>query len=139
MGLLVRPLLAILPFKNQLQADFADQGLTVLAINLDEETSDAQSFLAGHPTHFKIADGTNQACATSFHVEAMPSSYLIDRTGKVGYIDHGFRTGDAGALRAMATSLVGEPIATPCVSNRPQIRLELACQDQSIFIPWLVY
>ena len=84
---------------NQLQADFANQGLTVLALNLDEEASAAQSFLLEHPARFKIADGTNQACATSFHVEAMPSSYLIVRAGKVRYIHHGFRDGDVNVNR----------------------------------------
>ena len=98
---------------NQLQADFANQGLTVLALNLDEEASAAQSFLLEHPARFKIADGTNQACATSFHVEAMPSSYLIDRAGKVRYIHHGFRDGDVNVNRnggEPATAANSQPI-----------------------------
>lgn len=101
------------PFMNQLQTEFGEQGLTVLAINLDEEAADAQSFLAGHPASFKVAGGANQECASSFHVEAMPSSYLIDRAGKVRYIHHGFRAGDAELLRGLTASLMAEPVATP--------------------------
>ncbi len=101
------------PFMNQLQSDFGDQGLTVVALNLDEEASDAQAFLASHPASFKIATGANQACASSFHVEAMPSSYLIDRAGKVRYIHHGFRAGDAELLHGLAASLLAEPVAAP--------------------------
>jgi thiol-disulfide isomerase/thioredoxin len=101
------------PFMNQLQSDFGDKGLTVVAVNLDEEVSDAQSFLASHPASFNVAGGANQECAASFHVEAMPSSYLIDRAGKVRYIHHGFRSGDAELLHGLAATLVAEPASAP--------------------------
>lgn len=101
------------PFMNQLQSTLGDKGLTVVAINLDEEATDAQTFLASHAASFKVASGANQACASSFHVEAMPSSYLIDRAGKVRYIHHGFRAGDAELLQGLAASLVAEPAAAP--------------------------
>ena len=101
------------PFMNQLQTDLGDKGLAVGAINLDEEQADAQSFLANHPASFKVAGGANQDCASAFQVEAMPSSYLIDRAGKVRYIHHGFRSGDAERLRGLATSLLAEPAAAP--------------------------
>ena len=101
------------PFMNQLQSTLGGKGLAVLAINLDEEASDAQSFLASHPADFKVAGGANQDCAAAFQVEAMPSSYLIDREGRVRYIHHGFRAGDAELLQGLATSLVAEPAAAP--------------------------
>ncbi len=102
------------PFMNQLQSEFGDKGLAVVAINLDEEAGDAQSFLASHPASFNVATGgSNQDCASSFHVEAMPSSYLIDRAGKVRYIHHGFRAGDAELLHSLAATLVAEPTGTP--------------------------
>lgn len=101
------------PFMNQLQSDFGSQGLTVVALNLDEEAGDAQTFLASHPASFKVAGGANQDCAAAFHVEAMPSSYLVDRAGKVRYIHHGFRAGDAELLHGLTASLVAEPAAGP--------------------------
>lgn len=101
------------PFMNQLQRELGDKGLTVLAISLDEDANDAQNFLASHPASFKVAGGANPECAASFHVEAMPSSYLIDRAGKVRYIHHGFRAGDAELLQGLAASLVAEPSSAP--------------------------
>lgn len=97
------------PFMNQLQTDLGGKGLTVLAVNLDEEAADAQGFLAKHPASFKVAGGANQDCASAFHVEAMPSTYLVDRAGKVRYIHHGFRGGDAELLRGLTASLLAEP------------------------------
>ena len=101
------------PFMNQLQSALGAKGLSVVAINLDEEATDAQTFLASHAASFKVVGGANQECAAAFHVEAMPSSYLIDRAGKVRYIHHGFRAGDAELLQGLAASLVAEPAATP--------------------------
>ena len=101
------------PLMNQLQSPRGGKGLAVLAINLDEEASDAQSFLASHPADFKVACGANQDCAAAFQVEAMPSSYLIDREGRARYIHHRFRAGDAELLQGLATSLVAEPAAAP--------------------------
>lgn len=101
------------PFMNQLHSELGDKGLTVLAINLDEEAADAQSFLANHAASFKVVGGANQDCAAAFNVEAMPSSYLIDRAGKLRYVHHGFRAGDAEVLRTLAASLLAEPAATP--------------------------
>ncbi len=97
------------PFMNHLHSELGAQGLAVVALNLDEEPSDAAGFLAKHAASFKIANGANQACAQAFQVEAMPSSYLIDRAGKVRYIHHGFRAGDAEQLRALAATLLAEP------------------------------
>ena len=101
------------PFMNELQSALGDNGLTVLAINLDEEPADAQQFLASHAASFTVVAGTNQACATAFQVQAMPSSYLIDRAGRVRYIHHGFRAGDAELLRALTETLLAEQPPTP--------------------------
>jgi thiol-disulfide isomerase/thioredoxin len=97
------------PFMNEMHNELGAKGLTVLAVNLDEEAGDAQSFLAKHPASFQVAGGDNQACASAFQVEAMPSSYFVDRAGKVRYVHHGFRGGDAQLLRGLAAILLAEP------------------------------
>ncbi|MBX9609407.1 MAG: TlpA family protein disulfide reductase [Gammaproteobacteria bacterium] len=97
------------PFMNALQSELGDKGLAVVAVNLDEEAADAASFLTAHPAQFQVAGGDNAACASAFQVEAMPSSYLIDRAGRVRLVHHGFRAGDAEALRAQLETLLAEP------------------------------
>lgn len=101
------------PFMNELQSTLGDKGLTVLAVNLDEEPNDAQQFLSTHPASFKVIGGANQPCATAFAVQAMPSSYLVDRAGRVRYVHHGFRAGDAELLHALAETLLAEPPSAP--------------------------
>ena len=101
------------PFMNDLHAQLGDKGVRVVAVNLDEEQADARDFLVKHPASFKVAGGDNSACAQAFKVEAMPSTYLLDRSGRVRLVHHGFRAGDAEQLRAMLETLVAEPAPTP--------------------------
>ncbi len=97
------------PFMNELQTALGPKGLAVVAVNLDEEAVDAQDFLARHPASFRVAGGDNHACAEAFQVEAMPSTYLIDRAGQVRVVHHGFRGGDAAELRTALETLLAEP------------------------------
>src|SRR5207249_3774894 len=49
------------PFMNDLDREFRDRGLIVLAINLDEKLEDARAFLAKYPASFALtADPSGQ-------------------------------------------------------------------------------
>ncbi len=104
------PCVESFPFLNQLENDLKNQGLQVVAINLDEELADAQIFLDEYPADFAIALDPDKQCAQDFGVIAMPSSYLIDRKGVVRHVHHGFRSGDVSALRLVIESVLGEPL-----------------------------
>jgi len=102
------PCLKSFPFLNELEQDLKDQGLQVIAINLDESSEDAKAFLAKTPAQFIVAADSNEQCARNFDVQAMPSSYLIDRNGIIRHIQLGFRPGEAKELRALAEQLLAE-------------------------------
>lgn len=102
------PCLKSFPFLNELEQDLKDQGLQVIAINLDESSEDAKAFLAKTPAQFIVAADSNEQCARSFDVQAMPSSYLIDRNGIIRHIQLGFRSGEAKELRALVEQLLAE-------------------------------
>jgi thiol-disulfide isomerase/thioredoxin len=102
------PCLKSFPFLNELEQDLKDQGLQVIAINLDESSEDAKAFLAKTPAQFIVAADSNEQCARNFDVQAMPSSYLIDRNGIIRHIQLGFRPGEAKELRTLAEQLLAE-------------------------------
>ncbi|MGJ0492383.1 TlpA family protein disulfide reductase [Methylobacter sp.] len=102
------PCLKSFPFLNELEQDLKEQGLQVIAINLDESSEDAQAFLAKTPAQFIVATDSNEQCARSFDVKAMPSSYLIDRNGVIRHVQLGFRQGEAKELRTLAEQLLTE-------------------------------
>ena len=96
------------PFMNDLDWEFRDRGLIVLAINLDEKLEDAWAFLAKHPASFALAIDPSGQCPRDFGVRGMPSSYLVDRQGMIRHVHLGFRAGEAEKLLALVEQLLAE-------------------------------
>lgn len=96
------------PFMNQLQSHADEQGLSIVAVNVDESVSDAEGFLANQPAMFPIVMDANQQCAKAFGVQAMPSTYLIDRKGIVRYVHLGFRESESNTLKQQVEQLLQE-------------------------------
>ncbi len=96
------------PFLNQLAHEFGEQGLHIVGVNLDEKIDDTQAFLAHHPSKFTIANHGGEQCAKSFDVQAMPTSYLIDKHGVIRQIHQGFREGEMAELKTQIAQLLAE-------------------------------
>ena len=96
------------PFMNTLDRDLRDRGLRVVGINLDEDPADAQDFLSKRPARFAVAMDADKSCAQSFGVQAMPSTYVIDRKGVIRHVHLGFRPGEADNVRDVVERLLAE-------------------------------
>ncbi len=88
------------PWMNEMQEKYGDDGLVIIAVNLDNEPSDADKFLQQYPANFSIAYDHDRQLANQYSVEAMPSSYLIDRDGSVIERHLGFKSGKTSDYEA---------------------------------------
>lgn len=88
------------PWMNTIQDKYADQGLVVVAVNLDKDRDLVKQFLAKYPAHFTVAYDPSGDSAAAFKVKGMPSSYLIDRNGEIRLSHIGFREKDREELEA---------------------------------------
>jgi len=79
------------PWMNRMQQKYAGDGLVIVGVNMDAASADADSFLRDTPAEFRIVFDPDGELARSFEVEAMPSSYVIDRDGNVAARHLGFR------------------------------------------------
>lgn len=79
------------PWMNDMQTLYAERGLKVVAVNLDQDAGDAAKFLERYPANFTIWYDPKGALAKRYEVQAMPTSVLIDRQGKVISVHRGFR------------------------------------------------
>ncbi len=94
------------PWMNDIQAKFAARGLEIVAINVDAKLADAQRFLATTPAKFTVAFDSAGDTPKQFAIKGMPTSYLIDRNGKITRVHSGFRDSDRAELEAaIATAL----------------------------------
>ena len=88
------------PWMGDMQAKYADQGLLVLAINLDAKAEDAFKFLGAVPARFILGFDAVGVSPRMYSIKAMPSSFLIDRKGKVLAVHRGFEPADRARLEA---------------------------------------
>lgn len=83
------------PWLNEMQRKHGAAGLQIIGVNLDKERALADAFLAEIPAEFALRFDPAGALAKQFGVQAMPSSFLIDRDGNVLATHFGFKTADA--------------------------------------------
>lgn len=96
------------PFMNSLNQEFKESGLEMIAVNLDEKSSDAQDFISQNPAGFTIAADAHEQCATDIGLKAMPSTYLVDREGRIRHIHLGFKPEEAAQLKTLVRQLLAE-------------------------------
>ncbi len=95
------------PWMNAMQTKYGAQGLTVVGINVDKKRADAETFLKSTPAQFTVAFDEKGGTPTAYQVKGMPSSYLIDRDGKVIATHTGFRPDESAALEAKLRAALG--------------------------------
>ncbi len=91
---------------NKMQALYGEEGLKVIAINLDESRDKAEKFLKQVPANFIVAFDPKGVTAESYQVKAMPSSYLVDKNGNLVHANLGFRGDDEDELEVKIRDLI---------------------------------
>jgi peroxiredoxin len=86
------------PWMTSMMNRYGAQGLAIVAVNLDKKRDTADRFLESFPAPFPVAFDPSGKTAEEFRVEAMPSSFLISRTGEIIHIYAGFDSGHAQAV-----------------------------------------
>ena len=69
------------PWMNAMQEKYGQDGLVIIAVNLDREVENAAAFLTEYPANFEIVYDPDAALAKEYEVQVMPSSFLIGRDG----------------------------------------------------------
>lgn len=96
------------PWMNQMQQHYQNQGLEVVAINLDEEPELAHDFLKQIPADFTVLMDNDALLPEAFGVMGMPSSYLIDRQGRIRAQHIGFHANRVNDYEDSIKSLLAE-------------------------------
>ncbi len=91
---------------NQLKEDFEQDGLAVVAVNIDTNRSLADEFLQRHPANFKIIYDAEHVLYEQYQLQAMPTSFLFDRNGQLIGSHLGFKQEDAPQLSAAIEGLL---------------------------------
>ena len=89
-----KPCRLSLPWLNEMQRMYGDQGLQVVMVNLDKDPAAASEMAAEIDSGIRQFLDPAGEMATRYELEGMPSSYLYDRSGELISAHVGFLKAD---------------------------------------------
>jgi thiol-disulfide isomerase/thioredoxin len=85
------PCLKSFPWMNEVQKKLGADGFVIVAVNVDQDRALADAFMKKVPAQFRVEYDPKGALARQFDVQAMPTSFLIDRNGQIRVRHAGFK------------------------------------------------
>lgn len=95
------------PWMNAMIEKYADDGLVIVAVNLDKERAAAETFLAEIPANFEIEFDPEASIAREYGVEAMPNSFVFGRDGELVTRHLGFKVAKQDEYEAVLVNALG--------------------------------
>ena len=83
---------------SSMYAQYSKEGLVIVAVNLDKQRDLAESFLQDFPAEFPVAFDPEGKIPEAYGVQAMPTSFIIGRDGKIVSTHQGFESDRAKEL-----------------------------------------
>jgi len=108
------PCKASFPAYARLDAAYAARGLVIIAVSVDESASAYAAFVARQKPPFATLRDPKQKLVAQVQVPTMPTSYLVDRAGRVRFMHPGFHGEQTEReLRGEIEALLGEKAPAP--------------------------
>lgn len=103
------PCKASFPALARLHQDYSTRGLVIVAVSVDEKPAAYASFVKKLNPPFAILHDQTQKLVNAVDVPAMPTSFLIDRHGRVRFLHVGFHGEDTALeMRRQIEALLAE-------------------------------
>lgn len=97
-----------MPLLDQIHKRYSALGFTMLGVNVEANTADAERWLAETPVSFPILFDRESKVSKAYNVNAMPSTVFIDRKGNVRYLHRGYKPGDESEYLNQIRALLKE-------------------------------
>jgi peroxiredoxin len=82
------------PILDEMYRKYQPMGFTLVGVNVESETGDAERFLASMPVSFPVAFDSENSVSGQYGVSAMPTTLLVDRKGNVRWLHRAYKPGD---------------------------------------------
>jgi cytochrome c biogenesis protein CcmG/thiol:disulfide interchange protein DsbE len=84
------PCKAEIPWFQEFEQKFKDQGLAVVGVSMDEEGWEAvKPYIAEHKIGYRMVVGNEQVSTLYGGIDSLPQTFMIDREGKIAAIHTG--------------------------------------------------
>lgn len=81
-----------IPVLNALHSEFQPLGFELLGVNIDEQPGKALKMAEDLNVSYPVLFDKEKIVSKLYGVKAMPTTVLIDRSGKVRHIHHGYKS-----------------------------------------------
>ena len=101
-----------LPRLEPLYTKYHDKGFDIVAVERSRDTERATKFIAENKLTYRFlenGEGDAEVVRKVFGVTTFPTSFLIDRAGRVMRVHVGFEAGDEKELESQIRELLGLP------------------------------
>lgn len=97
-----------MPLIEDLYQRYKKIGFTVLGVNVDEDPKNGQKMLKETPVSFPVVYDSKNKFIEKYQVQAMPSTYMVDRKGNIREIHRGYKDGDEAEYEKYIRKLLRE-------------------------------
>jgi len=97
-----------MPLLEQMHKRYSALGFTLVGVNVDANSKDAEEWLSNTPVSFPVLFDRESKVSAMYDVKAMPSTVFIDRKGNVRALHKGYKAGDEGEYLNQIRALLKE-------------------------------
>lgn len=87
-----KPCKQVLPWLSELQEKYGEQGLVVIAVNVDRPEAVPHETIAGLHKDIVVVLDPKRDFSRPYRLEALPTAILLDRQGRIRARDKGFNS-----------------------------------------------
>ncbi len=97
-----------MPLLESIYKKYGKMGFTMLGVNVEPDSNAANEWLKATPVSFPILYDKDSKVSKLYDVEGMPSTVIIDRSGKLRKLHRGYKPGDENEYLDSIRALVRE-------------------------------
>ncbi|HUH37656.1 MAG TPA: TlpA disulfide reductase family protein [Spongiibacteraceae bacterium] len=97
-----------MPILDALHKRYAKAGFSVLGVNVEQDSGLADQLLKDIPVSFPVLYDPDSVVSKLYDVDAMPSTVMVDRDGRMRYLHRGYKPGYEDDYRDQIVELLSE-------------------------------
>ena len=97
-----------MPLLESIYKKYGKMGFTMIGVNVEPDSNAANEWLKATPVSFPILYDRDSKVSKLYDVAGMPSTVIIDRTGKLRVLHRGYKPGDENEYLDSIRTLIRE-------------------------------
>ena len=97
-----------MPKLDELHKRYKRAGVAVWGVNVEDDSSLPENFLKNNPVDFPILYDVTSEVSELYNVDAMPTTVIVDRNGKIRHLHRGYKPGYEKIYRQQIKELLKE-------------------------------